>query len=96
MLILDPTDLSSEVDDIENDWAHDQATGVDHGLLAEVIGKPEYTLLLGIQWVQESEQPKDDPAITAATATHTHVNAWRRNEKNIIAPGTCERASYLD
>ena len=44
---------------------------MEYGLLAEVIGKPKYTLLMGFQWVQEVEPTKYDPAITAATATHT-------------------------
>ncbi len=65
------SNLASEVIDIMFDWARDTNTGDEYGLLAEIIGKPEYTLLTGIQWVQEVEPVKYDPAITAATVTRT-------------------------
>jgi hypothetical protein len=65
------SNLTSKIEDITFDWAQDTSTGDEYGLLAEIIGKPEYTLLTGIQWVQEVEPFKYDPAITAATATHT-------------------------
>ena len=65
------SDLASKVNDITFDWARDTNTGNEYGLLAEIIGEPKYTLLTGLQWVQEVEQVKYDPAITAATATHT-------------------------
>jgi hypothetical protein len=65
------SDLASKVEDIMFDWAQDTNTGDEYGLLTEIIGEPEYTLLTGNQWVQEVELAKYDPAITAATATHT-------------------------
>ena len=65
------SDLASEVEDIVYNWARDPATGTEYGLLAEIIGEPEYNLLTGITWTQEREPDKYDPAITAATATHT-------------------------
>ena len=65
------SDLASEVEDIVYNWARDPATGTEYGLLAEIIGEPEYNLLTGITWTQEREPDKYDPTITAATATHT-------------------------
>jgi len=65
------SDLASEVEDIVYNWARDPATGTEYGLLAEIIGEPEYNLLTGVTWTQEVEPDKYDPAITAATATHT-------------------------
>jgi hypothetical protein len=65
------SNLASEVEGIRYNWARDTNTGDEYGLLAEIIVEPEYTVLTGIQWVQEVEPAKYDPAITAATATHT-------------------------
>jgi hypothetical protein len=42
------SDLASEVEDITLDWARDTNTGDKHGLLAEIVGEPKYTLLTGI------------------------------------------------
>ncbi len=65
------SNLMSEVEDIMYDWARDTITGEEYGLLAKIIGEPKYTLLTGVQWVQEVKPAKYDPAITATTATHT-------------------------
>ncbi len=65
------SNLASKIEDITYDWAQDTITGNEYGLLANIIGEPKNTLLTGIQWIQEVEPAKYDPAITAATATHT-------------------------
>ncbi len=46
-------------------------TGEEYGLLAEKIGKVEYAHLTNLNWAQEIEPATYDPAITAATETHT-------------------------
>jgi hypothetical protein len=65
------SNLASKVEDITFDWSQDTNTGNEYGLLAEIISKPKYTLLTGIQWVQEVEPVKYNAAIAAATTTHT-------------------------
>jgi hypothetical protein len=65
------SDLASKVDNITFDWAQDTNTGNEYGFLAKIIGELDYTPLTGIQLVQEVEPAKYNPAIIAATATHT-------------------------
>ena len=65
------SDLASKVDNITFAWSHDQATGEEYRLLAEIIGDVKYTHLTNLNWAQEMEPAKYDQAITATTATHT-------------------------
>jgi hypothetical protein len=46
------------------------ATGKEYGLLAKIIGKPKYTHLTNLIWVQEFELANFNPTLTAATAIH--------------------------
>jgi hypothetical protein len=78
--------LASKVEDITYEWAQDTNTGNEYGLLAEIIGKLEYALLTGLQWVQEAKPAKYNPAITAATVTHTRKQMEEEWDK--------ERASW--
>jgi hypothetical protein len=71
LLKKEASDLASEVDNITFTWSRDTATGEEYGLLAEIIGDVEYTHLTNLNWAQEMEPTSYDPAITAATATHT-------------------------
>jgi hypothetical protein len=45
------SDLATKVKDITYDWVRDTKTGDEYGLLAKMIGEPEYTQLMGLQWV---------------------------------------------
>jgi len=65
------SDLAWEVENITFTWSRDTMTGEEYGLLAEIIGDIEYTHLTNLNWTQEMEPVTYDPAITAATATHT-------------------------
>ncbi len=65
------SDLGRKVDNVTFDWAQDTNSGKEYGLLAKIIREPKYTLLPRIQWLQEAEPAKYNPAITVATATHT-------------------------
>ncbi len=65
------SDLASKVDNIIFAWSRDQATGEEYGLLAEFIEDVEYNHLANLNWAQEMEPAKYDPAITATTVTHT-------------------------
>jgi hypothetical protein len=65
------SDLASKVDNLTFDWCRDPTTGEEYGLLAEIIGDDEYTHLTNLEWQQEIEPESYDPAITAATPTHT-------------------------
>ena len=89
------SDLASEVEDITFDWARHTNTGDEYGILAEIISKPKYTLLTGIQWVQEVEPVKYDPAITAATATHTRKQMEEEWEED-AHHGISKRDSYVE
>jgi hypothetical protein len=71
LLKKEASDLASKVDNIIFAWSCDQATGEEYGLLAEIIGDIKYTHLTNLNWAQEMEPATYDPAITAATATHT-------------------------
>ncbi len=71
LLKKEASDLASEVDNITFEWSRDIATGEEYGLLAEIIGDVEYNHLTNLIWSQEREPATYDPAITAATATHT-------------------------
>jgi hypothetical protein len=77
LLKKEASDLASKVDNLTFAWSRDQATGEEYGLLAEIIGDVEYTHLTNLNWAQEIEPANYDPAITAATVTHT----WKRLEK---------------
>jgi hypothetical protein len=79
------SDLASEVDNITFAWSRDQATGKEYGILAEIIGDIEYTHLTNLNWAQEMEPAKYDPAITAATVTHTGKRleeGWEEKRKS--------------
>jgi hypothetical protein len=79
------SDLASEVDNITFAWSCDQATGEEYGLLAEIIGEVKYTHLTNFNWAQEMEPTKYDPAITAATSTHTQKRLeeeWEEKRKS--------------
>jgi hypothetical protein len=79
------SNLASKVDNITFTWSCDQATGEEYGLLAEIIGDIEYTHLTNLNWAQEMEPTKYDPAITAATATHTRKRLeeeWEEKRKS--------------
>jgi hypothetical protein len=65
------SDLASKVDNLTFAWSCDQATGEEYGLLAEIIGDVKYTHLTNLNSAQEIEPANYNPAITAATATHT-------------------------
>jgi hypothetical protein len=65
------SDLASKVDNITFAWSCDQATGDEYGLLAEIIRDVKITHLANLNWAQEMELAKNDPAITAATGTLT-------------------------
>jgi hypothetical protein len=65
------SDLASEVDNITFVWSHDTATGEEYGLLAEIIGDTKYAHITNLNWTQEIEPATYDPAIQAATVTHT-------------------------
>ena len=65
------SDLASKVENITLTWSRDTATGEEYGLRAEIIGNVEYTHLTNLNWAQETEPASYDPAIQAATATHT-------------------------
>jgi len=71
LIIKEASDLASKVENITFTWSRDTATGEEYGLLAEIIGDIEYTHLTNLNWTQETEPTLYDPAITAATATHT-------------------------
>ena len=71
LLKKEASDLASEVENITFTWSCDTATGEEYGLLAEIIGDVEYTHLTNLNWAQETEPASYDPAIQAATATHT-------------------------
>ncbi len=71
LLTKEASDLASEVENITFTWSRDTATGEEYGLLAEIIGDVKYTHLTNLNWAQEMELTAYDPAITAATATHT-------------------------
>jgi hypothetical protein len=71
LLKKEASDLASEVDNITFEWSRDIATGEEYGLLAEIICDVEYNHLTNLIWAQEREPATYDPAITAATATHT-------------------------
>ena len=65
------SDLAREVENITFTWSRDTATGEEYGLLAEIICDIEYTHLTNLNWAQEMEPALCNPAITAATGTHT-------------------------
>ena len=71
LLKKEASDLASEVENITFTWSRDTITGDEYGLLAEIIGPAEYTHLTNLNWAQETEPASYNPAITAATATHT-------------------------
>ena len=71
LLIKEASDLTSKVKSISFTWSRDTATGEEYGLLAEIIGEVKYNHLTNLNWTQETEPASYDPAITAATATHT-------------------------
>jgi hypothetical protein len=71
LLKKEASDLASEVENITFAWSRDTATAEEYGLLAEIIGNIEYTHLTNLNWTQETEPASYNPAITAATATHT-------------------------
>jgi hypothetical protein len=57
-------------------------TGEEYGLLAEIIGDVEYTQLTNLNWAQQMEPAKYDPAIRAATATHTRKRLRKNGRRN--------------
>jgi hypothetical protein len=71
LLKKEASDLGSKVDNITFAWSRDPATREEYVLLADIIGDIEYTHLTNLNWAQEIEPATYDPAITAATATHT-------------------------
>jgi len=71
LLKKEASDLASKVENITFAWSCDTATGEEYGLLAEIIVDVEYNYLTNLNWTQEMEPASYDPAITAATATHT-------------------------
>ena len=71
LLKKEASDLASKVENITFAWSCDTATGEEYGLLAEIIVDVEYNYLTNLNWTQETEPASYDPAITAATATHT-------------------------
>ena len=89
LLKKEASDLASEVDNITFTWSRDTATGEEYGLLAEIIGDVEYTHLTNLNWAQEMEPTSYDPAITAATATHTRKRMeeeWDRKTHIVVHP----------
>jgi hypothetical protein len=85
LLKKEASDLASKVDNITFAWSCDQATGEEYGLLAENIGDVKYTHLTNLNWAQDMEPAKYDPAITAATATHTQKRLeeeWEEKRKS--------------
>jgi hypothetical protein len=71
LLKKEASDLGSKVNNITFPWSRDLAIGEEYGLLADIIGDVKYTHLTNLNWAQEIEPATYDPAITAATATHT-------------------------
>ena len=86
VLMKEASDLASKVEDITYDWTRDAITGDEYGLLAEIIGEPDYIQLTNIQWVQEVEPAKYNPAITAATATR---NGMKNVHRGISEKDSC-------
>jgi hypothetical protein len=85
LLKKEASDLASKVDNITFAWSRDQATGEEYGLLAEIMGDIEYTHLTNLNWAQQKEPANYDPAITAATATHTRKileEEWEEKRKS--------------
>ena len=62
---------ASKVDNLTFAWCRDPATGEEYALLAKIIGDAENTHLTNLMWLQEVEPASYNPAITAATVTHT-------------------------
>ena len=71
LLKKEASGLASKVENITFAWSLDTVIGEEYGLLAEIIGDVEYTHLTNLNWTQEREPVLYNPAITAATATHT-------------------------
>jgi hypothetical protein len=65
------SDLASEVDNITFAWSCNTATGKECGILAKIIGNAKYPHLTSLNWTQEIKPATYDPAIQAATVTHT-------------------------
>jgi hypothetical protein len=79
------SDIASKVENITFAWSCDTATAEEYGLLAEIIGDIEYTHLTNLIWTQETEPTVYDPAITAATVTHTRKRMeedWEEKRKS--------------
>ena len=66
------SDLARKVGNLTFNCCRDPAMGEEYGLLAEIIRDVEYTHLTNLMWQQEVEPASYNPAITAATTTHTH------------------------
>ena len=71
LLKKEASDLASKVENITFTWSRNTATGDEYGLRGDIIGDVKYTHLTNLNWAQETEPASYDPAITAATATHT-------------------------
>jgi hypothetical protein len=71
LLKKEASDLRSKDDNITFAWSWDPATGEEYGLLTDIVGDVKYTHLTNLTWAQEIKPATYDPAITAATATHT-------------------------
>jgi len=85
LLKKEALDLASKVENITFAWSRDTATGEEYGLLAEIIGNVEYTHLTNLNWTQDTEPTLYDPAITAATVTHTRKRMeeeWEEKRKS--------------
>ena len=79
------SDIASEVENIIFAWSCNTATAEEYGLLAEIIGNIKYIHLTNLNWTQETEPASYDAAITAATATHTHMRMeedWEEKHKS--------------
>ncbi len=85
LLKKEASDLASEVENITFAWSRNTATGEEYGLLAEIIGDVKYNHLTNLNWSQEMEPASYNPAITAATATHTQKRMeeeWEAKRKS--------------
>ncbi len=79
------SNLASNVDNLTFEWSQDPANGEEFGLLAEIIGKVEYTHLTNLVWIQEMELPRYNPAITNTTPTYTRKHMedeWEEERKS--------------
>ncbi len=87
------SDLASKVEDITYNWAQDTNTGDEYGLFTEIIGELEYTLLTGVQWVQEVELAKLIRQ-SHQPLQHTQESEWKRNGKKNAHHGISKKDSY--